>query len=58
MNIRKSVLDAVSGEERLEAARKMQEHITHAQVERKVRGLCEKFPIHLPFTRQILPFHF
>lgn len=36
------VLDTVSNEEKLEAARKMQEHITHAQVDRKVKNDCVK----------------
>lgn len=40
--LRKSVLDAVSEEEKSEAARKMQEHTTHAQAERKVCNDCVK----------------
>ena len=40
--LRKCVLDAVSEEDKLEAARKMQDHITHAQTERKVYNECVK----------------
>uniref|UniRef100_A0A8W8N980 DUF7869 domain-containing protein n=1 Tax=Magallana gigas TaxID=29159 RepID=A0A8W8N980_MAGGI len=41
--LRKSVLDAVSEEEKLEAApRKMQKHITHTQAKRKVYNDCVK----------------
>ncbi|XP_078328084.1 uncharacterized protein LOC144623518 [Crassostrea virginica] len=40
--LRKCILDAVSEEDKLEAALKVQDHITHAQTDKKVYNECVK----------------